>query len=281
MVGRRRTELPADTIRQEIPVPFSHPPSNAASAPHARLHGNRLLGAFPPNDRASLNPDLEEVRLIRGQVLFEPGEVPTHVYFPHEGTMISLVMPLRDGGATETVTVGLEGAAGIGVDATDHEVAAFVRALVQMPGMAARIPSARLVDAAIASPALRHLLARYAEAAMSMALQSAACNAAHPVRARLARWLLVALDRAGPAPAGDGTILPLTQEFLAEMLGVRRATVGEALLALQAEGLVRLRRGGPMVLHRDGLTRASCECYAAVHDRFAALLPAVSIRPKA
>lgn len=261
-------------------MPFARPPSNVPSPGQAPVHGNRLLAAFSPGDHARLGPDLEQVQLIRGQVLFEPGEVPTHVYFPHEGTMISLVMPLHDGGATETVTVGLEGAAGIGVDATDREVDAFVRGLVQMPGMAARVPSARLVDAAIASPALRHLLARYAEAAMSMALQSAACNAAHPVRARLARWLLVALDRAGPAPAGDGTMLPLTQEFLSEMLGVRRATVGEALLALQAEGLVRLRRGGPVVLDRRRLGDAACECYAAVRRRFAVLLPSVSARPK-
>ena len=212
------------------------------------------------------------MRLVHGQVLFEPGRVPSHVHFPHAGTMISLTLPTRDGREAETVTVGLEGAAGLGVDPADATVEAFVRGVVQMPGAATRIATERLAKAAEASAPLCRLLSRHAEAAMAMALQSVACNAAHPLRARLARWLLVALDRAGPDTDGH---LPLTQEFIALMLGVRRATVGDALLALQGEGTVRLRRGGLTVLDRERLGAAACECYGAVRRRYARLLPEV------
>ncbi|CAH2605832.1 Crp/Fnr family transcriptional regulator (plasmid) [Rhodovastum atsumiense] len=238
--------------------------------------GNRLLASVSRHDLDRLAPDLEEVTLLRGQVLFEPGRIPSHVHFPHAGTMVSLVMPLLEGGAAETVTVGLEGAAGLGVDAADPTVEAFTRGLVQMPGKADRVLTPLLAKAASASPALRRLLARQAEAAMSMALQSVACRAAHQVRPRLARWLLTALDR---APGGDPA-LPLTQEFLAEMLGVRRATVGEAALALQAGSLIRIRRGCVVVLDRAGLERAACECHAALRRRFERLLQdAAVVRP--
>lgn len=238
--------------------------------------GNRLLAALPVEGRARLAAQIEEVRLVRGQVLYEPGQVPAHVYFPHAGAMISLVLPLRDGGVTETVTVGLEGAAGLPIDAADPGIEAYTRGVVQMPGPAARVLTTRLAEAAAASPALRQLFARSAEVVMSMALQTAACNATHALRPRLARWLLTTLDRAAPTAAPEGTMLPLTQEFLAEMLGVRRATVGEALLALQAEELVRLRRGGVLVLDRAGLGRVTCECYEALRRRLARLLPAVA-----
>ncbi|RYJ04452.1 MAG: Crp/Fnr family transcriptional regulator [Acetobacteraceae bacterium] len=219
-----------------------------------------------------LAPALEQVRLVYGQILFEPGRVPSHVHFPHAGTMISLVLPLRDGRECETITVGSEGLAGLGTDPTDTTVETFVRGIVQMPGDATRIPTERLAEVAAASPPLRRLLVRYAEAAMSMALQSVACNAAHPLRARLARWLLVALDRAAP---GSGGRLALTQEFIAVMLGVRRATVGDALLAFQAEGFVRLQRGGLVILDRKALGATACECHAAVRRRYAYLLPEV------
>ncbi|MDO9709316.1 Crp/Fnr family transcriptional regulator [Paracraurococcus lichenis] len=241
--------------------PARHPTRPAAH--------NRLLAAFPRQDLAGLADQFEEVRLVRGQILFEPGQVPPHVHFPHAGTIISLVLPLRDGGTTETVTVGLEGAVGLGVDAADAAVEAYTRGVVQMPGAAARILTTSLARAAAASPALRQLLARHAEAAMSMALQTAACNAQHPLRARLARWLLTAQDRSGDAAAP----LPLTQEVLAEMLSVRRASVGEVALALQAEGLVRLSRGGVRVLDRAGLEGAACECHAALRCRYGRLLP--------
>ncbi|MDO9712211.1 Crp/Fnr family transcriptional regulator [Paracraurococcus lichenis] len=233
------------------------------------MASNCLLAALPHQDQPDLAPYLEEVTLVRGQVLFEPGHVPSHVHFPHAGTMVSLVLPLRDGGTTETVTVGLEGAAGISVDATDATVEAYTRAVVQMPGTATRILTTDLARAAAASPSLRHLLARYAEAAMSMALQTAACNAQHPLRPRLARWLLTAQDRADDAAAP----VPLTQEFLAEMLSVRRASAGEAALGLQAEELVRLSRAGVTVLDRARLEGASCECHGALRRRFAQLLP--------
>lgn len=256
------------------PMPRVDSRADTAPAGVAAGGGNQLLAAFSRRDRALLAPHLEEVLLERGQVLFEPGTVPAHASFPHEGTMISLVVPLRDGSMTETIAVGLEGVAGVCVDATEASMASFTRGVVQMPGAAARIPVERLAQAALASPGLRRLLAHYAEAAMSMALQSVACNATHSARVRLVRWLLTAQDRAGPAARDAGAPLPLTQQFLAEMLNVRRATVGEVALALQAAGLIRMHRGRVRVIDRAGLEDAACECYASVRRRFDVLLPA-------
>lgn len=236
--------------------------------------GNHLLAALPAGDQALLAADMQEVFLTRGQILFEDGQVPAHVYFPYAGSMVSLVLPLRDGGVTETVSIGVEGAVGLTVDPSDRAVPSFGRGLVQLPGQAARISRERLADAALASPSLARVLARFMEALMSMAVQSVACNANHPVRSRLARWLLIASDRANPG--GDPVSLPLTQEFLAEMLGVRRATVGETLLAFQAEGTLRVRRGRILIGQRDLLEKTSCECYGTIRRRFADLLPAPS-----
>jgi CRP-like cAMP-binding protein len=256
-------------------APTPRRPSGGRTDAGALQGGNRLLAAFPRPDLDRLRPDLEERRLARGDVLFEVGGAPGHACFPHAGTMVSLVLPTPEGGAIETVTVGREGFVGLGVDPTDATVEAYARAVVQMPGSATVAPAARIAEIAAASPALRRLLARHAEAAMSMALQSAACLAAHPVRARLARWLLTAADRAVAEPGRD-PVLPLTQEFVAEMLGVRRATAGDALLALQAEGLLELRRGAVVLRDRPGLERASCACYAAVRRRWMRLLPEAS-----
>ena len=222
-------------------------------------------------DRARLAVDLDEVALGRGQVLFEPSTIPSYAYFPFEGTMLSLVLPLRDGRAAETITIGCEGVAGVGIDPTDPTVETFSRGVVQMPGRAARVPITRLARLAAESSSFRAVLSRFMAAAFSMALQSVACNASHPVRARLARWLLTANDRAaGPSNAAT---LPLTQEFLAEMLGVRRATVSEIVLALQEEGLLRVRRGSVQILDRERLASVACECYGAVRNSFARLLP--------
>ncbi|CAH2605636.1 Winged helix-turn-helix domain-containing protein (plasmid) [Rhodovastum atsumiense] len=157
------------------------------------------------------------------------------------------------------MTVGREGAVGFGVDPADPAVEASARGLVQVPGKAERVLVLVPVPAAAASasPPLRHQLARHAEAAMSADPQSVACMAAHRGRPRLASWLLTALDR---APGGNPA-LPLTQEFLAGMLAVRRVTAGEAPLSLQAEELTRIRRGRVHVLDRRGLGlgRAACD----------------------
>lgn len=260
--------------REPVEPVFSHRENTSSgSASGVSATGNRLLSLMPARDWAELALELEEVRLRRSQVLFEPEQLPSHVYFPHAGAMISLVLPLRDGGATETITVGLEGAAGLSVDPTDSSVASFVRGIVQMAGSATRVARSRLAETAAASPALRRVLARHAEAAMSMAMQSVACNGSHPVRARLARWLLIACDRAAPGGQSRDVFLPMTQEFLGEMLNVRRATVSQALLAAQSDGLVRLRRGGVVVIDRNALSQSACECYGAVARRFARLLP--------
>jgi len=172
------------------------PRVDASTSASAR-DGNRMLAALPRRGRARLASYLKEVMLARREVLFEPGCVPAHADLPHEGPMNSLVVPLRDGSTTEAVPVGLEGAAGIGVDATDPTMEAFTRGVVQMPGTATCLPAARMAEAAAASLPPRRPFSHHAEAAMSLALQSVARNAVHRVKARLARWLLMAPDRAG------------------------------------------------------------------------------------
>jgi CRP-like cAMP-binding protein len=143
------------------------------------------------------------------------------------------------------------------------------RGMVQVPGAAARLPRAQLVEAVSDSPALRRLLAHYAAAAVSVAMHTAVCNARHPLRARLATWLLAALDR---APSGS-MVLPQTQEFLAEMLGMHRASVNAAALALQADGLIRIGRGRVLILDRLALEKVACGCRDATRRRWARLLP--------
>ncbi|MDO9711530.1 Crp/Fnr family transcriptional regulator [Paracraurococcus lichenis] len=205
--------------------------------------------------------------LTLGEVLFEPGIVPGHVYFPHAGTMIALALPLAEGGSAEMATIGDEGAAGLGLDAADPEPDPLTRGIVRIPGPADRIATARLADAAAGSPLLRRLLARHAEASVAMALHAAACHGRHPLPARLATWLLTALDR---APRGEPAI-PLTQEFLAERLGIHRATLSPALLSLRRDRMLRVRRGRVLVLDRAALEHAACGCRAAVRRRFARL----------
>lgn len=274
--GKNGVAVPTDTLAEDDPAARSRVRAEAAprwaSAWFAHPNDNQLLAALPAAEQQLLAPHLEEVELPRGAVLFEHGAPVEQVHFPYCGTMVSLVVGLRDGRMVEAVTVGCEGAVGAGVDLGDLEVESFARAVVQMPGRAVRLPAARLAQAAADSALLRRRFARQALGLQSMALQSVACNAVHRVPARLARWLLTAQDRSPPGERGDGGMLSLTHEFLAEMLAVRRATVTEALNGLQDAGLIRARRGGVQVLDRTGLEAASCECHAVLRRHWARLL---------
>src|SRR5690242_13923560 len=196
--------------------------------------GNRLLAALGPEDRGRIAPHLERVELRRGVVLHEPRGELAEVWFP-EGCVISVVVVVRDGGLAEGAVVGREGAAGL-VDALGSRRAS-ARCLVQVPGPAFRPEPDRPAAAHEASPILRRHLARHVQALLGEVMVSAACHALHAA-ARLARWLLLVQDRAG-GPAA----LPLTQEFLALMLGLQRTTVTETASALQRAGLIAYRRG--------------------------------------
>lgn len=229
---------------------------------------NRLLAALSARDFEVLQPHLELVDLPRGKVLFEPGDDVVTTYFPCHRTMVSLLIVTRDGREVEAATVGREGAIG-GIVSEGHKPA-FGRAMMQIGGQALAIPTSHLEAAKTGSPRFADLFSRYADALLAQMMQSVACNALHRTEERCARWLLATHDRAGD------NIIQLTQESLAEMLGVQRTTVTAVTGVLQDRGLIRTHRGRVEVLDRAGLERAACECYRAVEDHFARLLPEVA-----
>lgn len=228
---------------------------------------NRLLGSLRATDRALLEPHLEPVTLYRGEVLFEPGDDVTRTYFPGAGTMAALVVQLHNGRAAEAATVGREGALG-GIVSSGHKPA-FARAEVQMPGPALRIETVRLEEAKRRSESLNDLFCRYADVLLAQIIQSVACNLYHPLESRCARWLLTTQDRV------DGADIPLTQEALAEMLGVQRTYVTTIAKTLRERGLITYGRGVITVLDRGRLEAAACECHAAVRAHFEQVLPEV------
>jgi CRP-like cAMP-binding protein len=239
------------------------PGSPAVSGARNRLLS--ALAALAPDDGAWLERQLEPVEFESGEVIADAGNPFTRVYFP-ESAVISFVNRMADGGAVEVGTVGNEGMASVssfldgGASTSDT--------FVQIPGTIRCAPSAAIVDGVDSRPAIRRLLNRYTQAYLTQVAQTAACNRLHHIEARCARWLLMTHDRVGGADQ-----FPLTQEFLAIMLGVRRAGVTVAAGALQDAGLIRYRRGGIRVLDRAGLEAAACECYGIVRRHFDQLLP--------
>ena len=232
------------------------------------LCANRLLVALRPRDRTLIKPYLMPRTVLRGEALFEPGEDVDTTYFPCRGTMGSLLVISADGREVEAANIGHEGAIG-GIVSAGHKPA-YARAVVQVGGPAFSIPTDRLEEAKQQSAALHDLFSRYADALLAQMMQSVACNALHSIEARCCRWLLSTHDR-----VGDSTI-PLTQEALAEMLGVQRTTVTAVVLSLQSRGLIRYTRGHVNILNRKGIENTACECYAAVERHFVRLLPEVT-----
>jgi CRP-like cAMP-binding protein len=218
---------------------------------------NRFLAALGPSDQALLNPHLRPVALERGTVLYEAGDEIEHVYFPHSG-MVSLVAVMQSGATVETATVGRGGV--IGAMTAFGSRAALGRAVVQLPGAAMRISAGQFRAAARESDSIRELVVRYNDLLISQIQQSVACNALHALEARLCRWLLQTHD------CVDGDTIPLTQEFLAQMLGVRRTTVTIAARLLQSAGLIRYRRGLIQIVNREALEKAACECHPTVRQ---------------
>lgn len=229
--------------------------------------GNRLLLSLSPDDRALVTPHLSQASFARSAVLFEPGDDVTSCHFPCGSTMASLVVAMPEGALAETATVGREGAIG-GIVSMGHKPA-FARAVVQIGGAALRIETDRLEELKHRSTSLRDTVSRYADCLIAQVLQSVACNALHDLEARLCRWLLTVQDRVG------GPEIPLTQEMLADMLGVQRTTVTAVASALQGEGLIRYQRGLITVLDRRVLVQRSCACRVAVLEHFDRVLPGV------
>lgn len=231
----------------------------SASNPQSK---NRLLAALSYAEYQRLLPHLTSVQLPLGKVLYEPGERIEFVYFPLTA-LISLVAPMKSG---ETIEVGLVGRDGVvGLTALMGETTSPNRAIVQIAdgGMLAKLSVIKETFAG--GGELHDLMLRYACGHLKQVAQTAACNATHSVEERLARWLLMCRERI------DSEELKLTQEFIAEMIGTRRATVSTAASALQTEGLIQYHRGNIRIVDQQGLEEFACECYEAVRAEFARL----------
>lgn len=224
---------------------------------------NYLLSALDPEDMAVLGPFLTETALSAGEVLHEVDQPIEAIFFP-SSAVVSVVTPTRDGRSVESATIGFESVSGL-PSALSGEPSSS-RVFAQVAGGAIRLPAAQLRDRAFQSAPLLHLLLRHIEANISQAQQSVACNALHEAGQRLARWLLMTQDRV------SGPVVPLTQEYLAIMLGVQRTTVTLVASAFKREGLIDYRRGAITILDRAGLEREACECYGLGKIRFDRLL---------
>ncbi|SDO44400.1 Crp/Fnr family transcriptional regulator [Vreelandella arcis] len=225
---------------------------------------NQLLAALPDVERNAFMAECETVELTFGEVLFQPAEALTHVYFPID-SFISLIVVIDGDNRLEVAMAGQEGMLGISLILGIEEEPLL--ALVQGAGSALRINAANFQRLLLESPVLHQRLKRYLYVVMKQLATTVACNHFHRIEARLARWLLMTQDRAGTDH------LQLTHEFLAMMLGVRRAGITIAALALQTRGLIRYHRGEIKVLNRTGLIEASCACYAEDRALYAKMLP--------
>jgi CRP-like cAMP-binding protein len=216
---------------------------------------NVFLASLTAADIASLRPHLKTVELPQGMVLFEAG-VPIHqAYFPHSG-VVSLVVELASGETIEAAMIGRESI--VGASSGLNGQVSVCKAIVQIAGAASALDSRRLRELSDSSLTARAALFRHEQIILVQAQQSAACNATHTVEARLARWLLRCRD----LQSSDDLLL--TQEFIAEMMGVRRTSVSVVAHTLQQAGLVRYRRGHIRILNLEGLRETACECYDTV-----------------
>src|SRR5262245_16860625 len=225
---------------------------------------NRLFLALPPSQLNRLRPSLDYVACARDQVLIDADEALDHVYFPESG-VVSLSAVYNDGNSVDMATIGREGCTG--VPAVLGAKFSSVRLLTQIPGTAMRMSRRGFAWATGAMPAFKALMYNYAQAFLDQALVSGACNAAHRVNQRLSRWLLTTHDR------GDSDTLSVTQTLLAEMLGVQRPTISNALGELERAGLIEAARSKITILDRDRLGEESCECYHRLRERLAFHLP--------
>jgi CRP-like cAMP-binding protein len=225
---------------------------------------NRLLLALPSRNLKRLMPELEQIRCQRAQILMSADSALDHVFFPDSG-VVSVVAVYADGSVIEMATIGREGCTG--AQAIFGAKSSAAELLVQIPGSAAKMSRAAFTRAMQSMPSFRGLMYAYVQAFLEQVMVSVACNGAHSLKQRLARWLLMMRDR------GDSDTLPITQDLLAEMLGVQRPSISNAAQELERAGLIERGRRQVMILDRQGLTAASCECYQLVRARLAFHLP--------
>ena len=249
-MGQRR---PADVL----PRPGAERMSSLQRPP------NQLLQALPAEDFELVGARLRPLQMIRETVLVEAGVAPAQIVFPHGGA-VSIVVNLSEGQSVEVAMIGNDSVVG-GCEALGDGVS-LTDAIVLFPGAASVIELADFRIVAAQSPELRRVVTRHGEALLAQAQQTAACNAVHSVEARLSRWLLRARD------LHDGRTLPLTQELLARMIGVRRNAISIVAHALQEGGTISYSRGQIEIIDADALHRTSCECHAAIRARHQQLL---------
>src|SRR5277367_1714512 len=243
---------------KRIPAPGSALPT--LSDPRS----NELLAALPETEWTRWQALLEAVEMPLGQVLYEPGAGLSHVYFPTTA-IVSLLYVMEDGASAEIAVVGYEGIVGISLFMGGESTPS--RAVVQSAGRGFRLKAAVLKDEFNRAGPVLHLLLRYTQALITQMAQTAVCNRHHSLDQQLCRWLLLSLDRL------QGSELVMTQELIANMLGVRREGVTEGALKLQKAGLIKYSRGHITVLNRQGLEDRTCECYAVVKREYDRLLP--------
>ena len=225
---------------------------------------NHLLAALPEEDRASIMPNLEWVPMPLGEVVCEAGRPMRHVYFPTT-SIVSLLYVMEDGASAEIAVVGNEGIVGVSLFMGGETTTS--RAVVQSAGHAFRLPGQLLKEEFFRAGTMQRLLLRYTQTLLTQMAQTAVCNRHHSIDQQLCRWLLLSLDRLA------SNELAMTQELIANMLGVRREGVTEAAGQLQQAGLIHYHRGHITVLDRAGLEARVCECYAVVRKENDRLLP--------
>jgi CRP-like cAMP-binding protein len=230
-----------------------------------RQQNNLLLAALPPEESQRWLPLMEAVDLPLGAVLYESGVTLTHVYFPTTA-IVSLLYVMENGGSAEIAVVGNEGIVGVSLFMGGESTPS--RAVVQSAGMGFRLKAQIMKNEFYRAGPVLHLLLRYTQALITQMSQTAVCNRHHTLDQQLCRWLLLSLDRL------QGNELVMTQELIANMLGVRREGVTEGALKLQQAGLIRYARGHITVTDRPGLEKRSCECYLVVKKEYDRLLPA-------
>src|SRR6266446_7554142 len=237
---------------------------------HASV-GNRLLAALPPADLGLLAPYLQQVSLKQDAVLVRSGDRNEQIYFPHSGT-ISFMLDMPNGQTVATSVIGHEGA--VGLLSVLGPSLSPTTAVVRVAGLASQISASRFHAAFGQSNAIKHAVQTHTRALLMQLQHVAACNALHPVEARMARWLLHIRDRI------DGNVIPLTQETLSQLLGVRRTTVTLVVRKLRASGAVRSDRRGLLEVDRPRLEEATCECYEIIRRKIDQIFPPETMKPR-
>lgn len=235
----------------------------ALSADAVGVEGNYLLRRVVQDARARFTVSAETVTLDVGQILYEPGDLMAHVYLPDTG-LVSLVAITEDGSEVQTGAIGREGA--VGMSASGYVDTAFTRMVVQLPGRAVRVDAAQFESMVDESVEFCSAVSRYRDVLTRTCIQSVACNALHSTQRRCARWILTAYDHAG------GQKLPITQSFLAAMLGVKRNAVSRVARDFQQLRLIQTRWGKVEVLNPDFLGDMACECYSIIRREIAKLV---------